>query len=79
MPEGESLFSEKCTRIRIIDDAAGEYLEVEQQSQSGDTKHQMILIEPEEWEVLKQGIETMLEEISIYEKGDEGKPNLERL
>jgi hypothetical protein len=63
LPPKEPLFSEQCTHITIVDEAAGEYLEIEQQSGSVDVKAQTIMVTPEEWPALKQAVETLLAEI----------------
>jgi hypothetical protein len=63
LPPKEPLFSEQCTHISIVDEAAGEYLEIEQQSGSEDVKPQTIMVTPEEWPALKQAVETLLTEI----------------
>jgi hypothetical protein len=63
LPPKEPLFSEQCTHITIVDEAAGEYLEIEQQSGSVDVKGQTIMVTPEEWPALKQAVETLLAEI----------------
>ena len=63
LPPKEPLFSEQCTHITIVDEAAGEYLEIEQQSGSVDVKAQTIKVTPEEWPALKQAAETLLAEI----------------
>ena len=63
LPPKEPLFSEQCTHITIVDEAEGEYLEIEQQSGSVDVKAQTIMVTPEEWPALKQAVETLLAEI----------------
>ncbi len=63
MPPKQPLFSEQCTHITIVDEAAGEYLEIEQQSGSNDVKVQTVTVTPEEWPTLKQAVETLLAEI----------------
>jgi hypothetical protein len=63
LPPKEPLFSEQCTHITIVDEAAGEYLEIEQQSGSVDLKAQTIMVTPEEWPAFKQAVETLLSEI----------------
>lgn len=63
LPPKEPLFSEQGAHITIVDEAAGEYLEIEQQSGSGDVKAQTIMVTPEEWPALKQAVETLLAEI----------------
>ena len=66
LPPDEPLFSERCTHITIVDEAAGEFLEVEQQSGSDGVKRQTIQISPDEWPVLKQAIEKMMTEL-VYD------------
>ena len=63
VPPKEPLFSEQCTHITIVDEAAGEYLEIEQQSGHVGVKAQTIMVSPEEWPHLKQAVETLLSEI----------------
>ena len=63
LPPKEPLFSEQCTHVTIVDEAAGEFLEIEQQSGSVDVKPQTIMVTPEEWPALKQAVETLLSEI----------------
>jgi hypothetical protein len=65
MPQDEPIFSEQCTTITILDEAAGEFLEVVQQAGSKEVKEQTIQITPEEWPHLQKAIEWMLTEI-IY-------------
>jgi hypothetical protein len=60
LPASEPLFSEQCTHVSIVDEAAGEFLEIVQQSGRTDTPSQTIAISPEEWPALKQAIEQLL-------------------
>ena len=64
MPRYEPIFSEQCTTITILDEAAGEFLEVVHQAGSKEVKEQSIQITPEEWPRLQKAIEWMLTEIS---------------
>jgi hypothetical protein len=57
MPKGEPVFSEQCTHVSIDDEAAGEFVAVEQQINKG---QQRISINTEEWPELKQAIEQLL-------------------
>jgi len=59
-PENEPIFSEMATNITIVDEAAGEYIEIEQQSCNGETKRQTIAVGPDEWEVIKKAVETLI-------------------
>jgi hypothetical protein len=63
VPETEPLHSDRATRIEICDEAAGEYLAVEQQSGSTSVREQRILIEPEEWPTLKAAIDQLMQEV----------------
>lgn len=64
-PRYESLFSEQATHISIADEAAGEFIEIEQQ-RDGSAKAQTILVDPEEWPTVKAAIETLLQEIGNH-------------
>jgi hypothetical protein len=59
LPKGEALFHEGATEITIVDEAAGEYLEVSQCSDSHEGK---IKIDRVEWPTLKAAIERMMKE-----------------
>lgn len=59
LPEGQPLFSEMATKVSIVDQAAGEYVEVEQH---GRTDIGKICISPDEWPKLKRAIDTMIAE-----------------
>ena len=53
-PIGEPIFSEMSTRVEIVDEAGGEFIEVT------DGRLSKIQINPEEWPELKQAIETAI-------------------
>jgi hypothetical protein len=55
---GEALFSEMATEIRIVDEAAGEFVEVDQSARSDMGK---ISIDPEEWPTLRAAIDQMID------------------
>jgi len=63
LPPKESLFSERCTHVTIVDEAAGEYVEIEQQSAHVDVKPQKIDVTPEEWPALKRAVSRLLADI----------------
>lgn len=52
MPEGESIFTEGTTVITIQDEAAGEFLEIEQTDGEG-----KIYVTPENWLAIRQAID----------------------
>ena len=58
-PKSEPIFSECATHVRIVDEAAGEFLEVEQH---GRTDLGKIAINPEEWPALRAAIDRMIGE-----------------
>jgi len=59
-PPGESLYSERCTIITIVDEGGGESVEVKQQSGETKEEDQSIRIDSTEWLTLKDAITTMI-------------------
>lgn len=59
LPEGEALFSERASVVRIEDEAGGEYVVVSQESVPGRGN---IAINPEEWPALRDAIDRMVKE-----------------
>ena len=59
VPQDQPTFSEYATEIKIVDEAAGEFLEV---SQIGRTDLGKIAINPEEWPTLRDAIDRMMKE-----------------
>jgi hypothetical protein len=55
--KGKPIFSEMATRVEIVDEAGGEYVEV---SQQGRVDLGKIAINPEEWPMLREVIDTMV-------------------
>ena len=53
VPAGKSINDETCTRIEIVDDGGGPYLEVSQDNGA-------VRIDPDEWQSIKQAIERMI-------------------
>ena len=51
-----------ATHVTIVDEAAGEYLEVTQQSAHAEVKEQTIMVTPDEWPVLREAIGRMIAE-----------------
>ena len=58
MPENGGIFDERATTITRVDESCGEFIEV---SQHGRTDLGKIAIDPEEWPMLKQAINSMIE------------------
>jgi len=59
LPSGEPAFSEMATSVEIDDEAAGEFVVVEQHGRSDLGK---IAINPEEWPALRAAIDRMIQE-----------------
>ncbi len=57
LPDGDPLFSEMATHVRIVNEAAGEFVEVEQH---GRTDVGKICINPDEWPHLRAVIDEMI-------------------
>ena len=59
LPRGEPLYSEQATTISIADEASGEFLRISQEGGHID-EAKCVLIEPEEWSVLRAAIDMMV-------------------
>ena len=59
LQKGDEIFAETATEIKIVDEAAGEFLEVSQMPDGG---KQTLRINPEEWPTLREAIDTMFTE-----------------
>ena len=57
-PKGEPVFGEQTTTIGIDDEAAGEFIEILQESRL--TGGNRIAIEPDEWPMLRDSIDFMI-------------------
>ena len=62
-PPSEPIFSEATIRIKIEDEAAGEFLVFESLSNDGKLR-----LDPDEWQAFKAGVEFMLSEIEKHKK-----------
>ena len=62
-PKGEPIFHNGVTSIEIVDEAAGEFLEVTQCNDSNEGK---ISIEKSEWPTLRAAIDQMIKECCDY-------------
>lgn len=58
-PKGAPIFSEQATEIKIVDESAGEFVEV---CQSGRVDLGKIAISPEEWPALRGAIDSLIKE-----------------
>lgn len=58
VPEGEHIFSDRSTDITIVDEASGEFIEVEQHLEG----YGKIGINPEEWPTIRAAIDKMVKE-----------------
>jgi len=59
LPENEPIFSEQATTIEIVDEAAGEFLQV-QQGEAG------ITLDESNWPEIKRAIDETFAEIENY-------------
>ena len=64
-PVGEPLFSEQATSISIDDEAAGEFVVIEQNRD--DQEHGKVSIEPDEWPHVAAAVDRLLKEIKANE------------
>jgi hypothetical protein len=64
VPKGEPLFNQEATEIEIVDEAAGEFIEVRQCSDAYDGK---IGITVEEWPTIRKAIDDMIDRCRILE------------
>ena len=69
LPEGEPIFSERATIVRIEDEAGGEYIVVDQDSIPGRGN---VAINPEEWPDIRDAIERMMKECRPINALDQG-------
>lgn len=56
VPEGDPIYSETATTVRLVDEAAGMFVEVEQHGRDVDK----IAIDPEEWPAIRDAIDRMM-------------------
>jgi hypothetical protein len=64
VPKGEPLFNQDATEIEIVDEAAGEFVEVRQCSDAYDGK---IGITVEEWPTIRKAIDDMIDRCQCLE------------
>jgi hypothetical protein len=62
LPEGEAIFSDMAIEIIIRDEAAGEYVSLRALNDEGE-----IVIDPDNWEVIKLTIDQMIADIKKHE------------
>lgn len=67
LPESDPIFSEMATRVDIVDEAGGEFLEVWQPSGRPDANGKL-QIDPNQWPALRQAIDRMVGECRSEEK-----------
>jgi len=65
LPKGEETFSDKATFVEIVDEAAGEFLEV---SQHCGIEEQKIRLDDDEWPVVRAAIDEMVKEIKKHQR-----------
>lgn len=68
LPVGEPLFSDRATVVSIVDEAAGEYIQVKQQADTTSETDQTIAFDPDEWEEVTDVVNQMFGEIRRYKE-----------
>jgi hypothetical protein len=68
LPVGEPLFSDRATVVSIVDEAAGEYIQVKQQADTTSETDQTIAFDPDEWEEVTDVVNQMFGEIRRYQE-----------
>lgn len=58
-PVGAALFDERAVEVRIVDEAGGEFVEVEQRALH--LRPGMIQVDPSEWPTLRKAIDRMVD------------------
>ena len=66
LPAGETIFSEMATQIKIVDEAAGEFVKIEQERGA-------INVNEKEWKIIRGEVDDMFKVIREAEK-QKGKP-----
>ena len=66
LPVGDPIYSEMATTVEIVDEAAGEFVEV---AQHGRVDIGKILVSPEEWPALREAIDRMIAECRCEQDG----------
>lgn len=67
LPKDEPIFSESSTIVRIVDEAAGEFVEVSQEERG--EGHGKIGIDPDEWPAMRDLIDKMVGECRPVKEG----------
>lgn len=65
LPKGETIYSEFATELSINDEAAGPFLRLHQTNDG--TESGVVNIDPEEWPVFLEAIETLLGSIKLLD------------
>ena len=64
-PENEPTYSEQATHVAIEDEAAGEYVTIEQMN--GSSEIGKVRIDPEEWQAIACAVSDMIAEIKKHQ------------
>lgn len=65
VPKGEPIFNEQAISIKIVDEAAGEFIQL--QGTSSSDEEMKFQIDPTEWQDLKKAIDMMIKGCRSYE------------
>lgn len=72
VPDGEPIFSERATRIEIVDDAAGEFIRI---TQDNPNQTDGVNFDVEEWQRISSTISNAINEIIRNERGSKDTPS----
>lgn len=65
-PPGEQLFSEQTTLLKLDDEAAGEYIKIQQQYDEAEAGT-IIIDNKHEWEAISDAVKTLQKNIQPYD------------
>ena len=70
LPEGEPIFSEMATTVKIEDEAAGAFISIQQSDNLDKGK---VNFDEKEWPMVKEAVEELLKVCEQLNQGQEGK------
>ena len=63
LPEGEGINSDQGTDVTIVNEGAGEFVEITQQSGNAERGSQCIQVGPSEWVAVKAAVQMLMDDI----------------
>jgi len=74
LPEGTPIFGVEAIHVTVADEAAGEYISIEQITEQSDNK---IGFEKEAWPLLKKAIQTIVDDSNKFGEYDKEQKQLD--